>query len=191
VRRQQPDGYLARRHLPGGPDIHCDHGCRAVDRHVRSRDRALAPAAGGVREVSPPEPLRAVAGCATRSPRPTTAPALCDAKRQMRVEAGRIAMLNRGLLVVAFLVAGQAIAHAEDTVRVGEVRSIGSGATLTAIERGYFKEQGIKVELDAIDSSANAFALLAQNRYQIVEGGLSAGYFNGLDKNLPIIPVAD
>jgi len=100
-------------------------------------------------------------------------------------------MLNRGLLVVAFLVAGLAFVRAEDTVRVGEVRSIGSGATLTAIERGYFKEQGIKVELDAIDSSANAFALLAQNRYQIVEGGLSAGYFNGLDKNLPIIAVAD
>jgi NitT/TauT family transport system substrate-binding protein len=90
-----------------------------------------------------------------------------------------------------FWLAGLALAHAEDTVRVGEVRSIGSGATLTAIDRGYFKDQGIKVELDAIDSSANAFALLAQNRYQIVEGGLSAGFFNALDKNLPIVAVAD
>ncbi len=100
-------------------------------------------------------------------------------------------MLKRELLAGAFLIAGLAVAHAEDTVRVGEVRSIGSGATLTAIDRGYFKDQGIKVELDAINSSANAFALLAQNRYQIVEGGLSAGYFNGLEKNLPIIAVAD
>jgi NitT/TauT family transport system substrate-binding protein len=82
-------------------------------------------------------------------------------------------------------------ARAEDTVRVGEVRSIGSGATLTTIDRGYFKDQGITVELDAIDSSANAIALLAQSRYQVIEGGLSAGFFNALDKNLPIIAVVD
>jgi NitT/TauT family transport system substrate-binding protein len=100
-------------------------------------------------------------------------------------------MRNHRLLAGAFLIGGLAVAHAEDAVRIGEVRSIGSGATLTAVERGYFKEQGIKVEIDGIDSSANAFALLAQNRYQIVEGGLSAGYFNALEKNLPIIAVVD
>src|SRR5262245_62799746 len=99
-------------------------------------------------------------------------------------------MIKRGLWTCVFAFAAVALAHAEDTVRVGEVRSIGSGGTLTAIERGYFKDQGIKVELDAIDSSANAFALLAQDRYQIVEGGLSAGYFNA-EKNLPIIAVTD
>jgi NitT/TauT family transport system substrate-binding protein len=100
-------------------------------------------------------------------------------------------VLHQRLLIAAFFLAGTGIAHAEDSVRVGEVRSIGSGATLTAIDRGYFKEQGIKVELDAIDSSANAFALLAQNRYQVVEGGLSAGVFKALEKGLPIIVVAD
>ena len=100
-------------------------------------------------------------------------------------------MLQQRLLIGVLLLAGTAIAQAEDSVRVGEVRSIGSGATLTAIDRGYFKSQGIKVELDAIDSSGNAIALLAQNRYQVVEGGLSAGFFNALEKQLPIIAVAD
>src|SRR5262245_17428962 len=104
---------------------------------------------------------------------------------------GRTAVRTCFLLTCGIVVASIAIARAEDTVRIGEVRSIGSGATLTAIDKGYFKDQGIKVELDAHDSSANGIALLAQNRYQIVEGGLSAGYFNGLDKNLPIIAVVD
>src|SRR5262249_48563015 len=115
---------------------------------------------------------------------------MCCENRLQRDTLGG-AMIKRGLWTCILALAAAAPAHAEDTLRVGEVRSIGSGATLTAIERGYFKDQGIKVELDAIDSSANAFALLAQNRYQIVEGGLSASYFNALEKNLPIIAVTD
>ena len=63
--------------------------------------------------------------------------------------------------------------------------------TLTAIERGYFKAFGIKVETEDLDTSANSLALLAQNRFQVVEGGISAGYFNALEKNLPITIVMD
>src|SRR5262249_29469941 len=33
---------------------------------------------------------------------------------------------------------------------------------------------------------SNAIALLAQNHFQIIEGGLAAGYFNALEKDLPI-----
>src|SRR5581483_10950933 len=41
------------------------------------------------------------------------------------------------------------------------------------------------------DTTANVIALLAQNRYQIVAGGISAGIFNALQKNLPITMLAD
>jgi NitT/TauT family transport system substrate-binding protein len=71
------------------------------------------------------------------------------------------------------------------------VKSISSVATLTAIEKGYFQELGIKVETEDLDTSANVIALLAQNQLQVVEGGISAGYFNALDKNLPITMVMD
>jgi NitT/TauT family transport system substrate-binding protein len=80
-------------------------------------------------------------------------------------------------------------ASAESLVRIATAPAIGSGATLIAIERGYFREVGIRVEMDNIDSSANGLALLAQGKYQIVEGGLSAGYFNALAKGLPITMV--
>jgi len=85
---------------------------------------------------------------------------------------------------------GSAVAQ-DTTIRIGMARSTSNAAELMAIERGYLKEYGIKLEMDDLDSSANAIALLAQNRYQIVAGGISAGYFNALEKNLPITIVTD
>src|SRR4051812_25784293 len=79
----------------------------------------------------------------------------------------------------------------ETTLHIGMARSTSNAAELMAIERGYLKEYGIKLEIEDLDSSANAIALLAQNRYQIVAGGISAGYFNALDKDLPVIIVTD
>jgi NitT/TauT family transport system substrate-binding protein len=102
-----------------------------------------------------------------------------------------MAMLKRTLFAFIF-VGGAATAQAQDvTVKVGMVKSISSVATLTAIEKGYFKDLGIKVETEDLDTSANVIALLAQNQLQVVEGGISAGYFNALDKNLPITMVMD
>ena len=82
-------------------------------------------------------------------------------------------------------------ATAEETVRIGIARSVSNGAELIAIEKGYFREAGIKVEIDDIDTSANTMALLATNRLQIIAGGISAGYFNAIEKDLPIIIIAD
>ena len=48
-----------------------------------------------------------------------------------------------------------------------------------------------QARIEDIDTSANAIALLAQNQFQIVAGGISAGYFNALEKGLPITIVAD
>jgi len=97
-------------------------------------------------------------------------------------------MVFKMLMTTAALVSLLSMAKAEDTVvKLGMARSISSGATLIAIARGYFKQVGIKIEAEDLDSSADAIALLAQNQYQIVEGGVSAGYFNAFTKNLPIV----
>jgi NitT/TauT family transport system substrate-binding protein len=82
-------------------------------------------------------------------------------------------------------------ASAEDTVRVGIARSTSNAAELMALKHGYFKDAGIKLEWDDIDSTANVIALLAQNKYQIVAGGISAGIFNALEKDLPIVILSD
>jgi NitT/TauT family transport system substrate-binding protein len=107
-------------------------------------------------------------------------------------------MLQRTLLLALALIVGTAASLAspqaraqEATVLVGMVRSISSVATITAIEKGYFKEAGIKVVTEDLDTSANNIALLAQNRLQIIQGGISAGYFNALEKDLPIVITMD
>lgn len=103
-----------------------------------------------------------------------------------------MAMRKHLLFALLAVMGGATAAQAEDvTVKIGMVKSISSVATLTAIEKGYFKEFGIKVETEDLDTSANVIALLAQNQLQVVEGGISAGYFNALDKNLPITMVMD
>ncbi len=93
------------------------------------------------------------------------------------------------LSVVAMFCLGLLSARAAEPVKltVGVVPSVPAGATWIAVEKGYFREAGIEVELEKIDSASNAMALLASDRMQVVEGGLAAGYWNGLAQGLPVI----
>jgi NitT/TauT family transport system substrate-binding protein len=96
------------------------------------------------------------------------------------------------LIVPLALLCGTDGARAqEQTVRVGMVRALSSTATMIAIEKGYFKDYGIKVVIEDIDSSIDALAVVAQNRLQVVEGGISAAYFNAIEKNLPVTIAID
>src|ERR1700731_5257609 len=93
---------------------------------------------------------------------------------------------------VILISAGMTAASAgETTVRLGVVRSITSGVTAWASARGYFKEYGIKLDSSDLDTTANSIALLSQNQFDVIEGGIAAGYFNGLEKELPIAMVMD
>jgi NitT/TauT family transport system substrate-binding protein len=96
------------------------------------------------------------------------------------------------LAAAAAILISAAAAHADETtVRLGAVRSITSGVTAWASARGYFKEVGIKLDSSDLDTSANSIALLSQNQLDVIEGGIAAGYFNGLEKELPITMVMD
>ena len=96
------------------------------------------------------------------------------------------------ILLAALCMGGSTAAGAQEkTIKVGIARSTSNAAELMALKHGYFKEAGIKLEWDDIDTTANVIALLAQNQYQIVAGGISAGIFNALEKNLPITMLSD
>jgi NitT/TauT family transport system substrate-binding protein len=106
----------------------------------------------------------------------------------MRFERTLLACCAAGAIVGA----GVDPARAEETtIKVGTVRSISTVSILWAAEKGYFKELGIKVVTENLDTAASSIALLAQNQLQVVEGGISAGYVNALEKSLPVTMVLD
>ena len=73
--------------------------------------------------------------------------------------------LRRSLTVLLALASAVAAARADNvTVKVGMVKSISSVATLTAIEKGYFKAFGIKVETEPWPFEAMILPLRSASR---------------------------
>src|SRR5262245_13336068 len=94
------------------------------------------------------------------------------------------------LLAALTVAAGSGPAAAQQhTVRIGMVRALSATPTMIAVEKGYFHEYGIKAEVTDVDTTA--LVPLAQNLVQVMEAGVTAGYFNALEKNFPITIAAD
>jgi NitT/TauT family transport system substrate-binding protein len=76
---------------------------------------------------------------------------------------------------------------ASETITIATVPSVPSASTFIAEDKGYFREAGLDVRIETIDSLSKAVPFLAQNKIQAAQGGLSAGYFNAVAEGLPII----
>ncbi len=55
------------------------------------------------------------------------------------------------------------------------------------MENGYFRDAGVTVKSEAIDTLSRAMALLATNQMQMAQGGINAGYFNAVGQGLPVV----
>ena len=100
--------------------------------------------------------------------------------------------LRAVLLSVLGLAGASAPTHAETAViRLGMTRSNANAAELMAIRNGYFKDAGIKLDWRQVDTATNVIELLARGGYQIVAGGISARFFEAVEKNMPITIVGD
>lgn len=94
-------------------------------------------------------------------------------------------MLYRLALVVSLILVSSA-ANAQTKVKVGTVRATVIGGVVLAKEKGYFKSAGIDVDIELIDASPGFIPSLATNALNVVEGGVSASLFNGIQQGLPI-----
>jgi NitT/TauT family transport system substrate-binding protein len=98
-------------------------------------------------------------------------------------------MVTCQYLIAAFAVSAAlapCAGSAQTKIKMGTVRSTVIGSAVTAKERGYFKEYGLDVDIEIIDASAGFVPMLATNQLQVVEGAISANFFNGVLQGLPV-----
>jgi len=85
--------------------------------------------------------------------------------------------------VTAAGLAGPALA---EPVTIAIVPSVPAASTLIAQEKGYFRDAGLEVTIERIDSMGKAVAFLAANHVQVAQGGVNAGIFNAIGQGLPV-----
>lgn len=95
------------------------------------------------------------------------------------------------LLLVSFALLTTGLAPATGAIRVGVVRVISTAGVFIALEKGYFKEQGLDVQLIDFRSAALMMAPISTGELEVGAGGLSAGFYNAIRRGMPVVVVAD
>ncbi len=91
-----------------------------------------------------------------------------------------------------FLAASNAAADTKPTkVSVAILYLTADVGIFLALERGYFAEQNLQIDLTRVTSAADAIPLLATNKLDVGSGGASPGLFNALRRGLPVQIVTD
>ncbi|MBI4320314.1 MAG: ABC transporter substrate-binding protein [Chloroflexi bacterium] len=76
-------------------------------------------------------------------------------------------------------------------VRMGDQATASDGPMYVALEKGYFLEQGIDLELTSFDSSAKVIPAIAAGQLEAVGAGSGPGLFNAYYRGIDIRVVAD
>ncbi len=76
-------------------------------------------------------------------------------------------------------------------VKSGVLGVVGDGPVYIAIDRGYFKQEGLEVETVRFDSAARMIAPMAAGQLDTGAGAVGAGLFNAIARGIPIKIVAD
>jgi NitT/TauT family transport system substrate-binding protein len=73
----------------------------------------------------------------------------------------------------------------------GHQGSAADAPAYLALERGYFKEEGLEVELERFNSLENQVGALSNGQLLVGVGGVNAGLFNAIARDIPLRIVAD
>ncbi len=98
-------------------------------------------------------------------------------------------MVRRVILWLVLLAGG--VAARAETITIAIVPSVPAASTLIAEQKGYFRDAGLDVKIERIDSIGKAVAFLAANHVQVAQGGINAGIFNAIAQGLPVTLALD
>ncbi|HEV8016709.1 MAG TPA: ABC transporter substrate-binding protein [Stellaceae bacterium] len=91
-----------------------------------------------------------------------------------------------GAAVVALALAVTAV-HAEDeTVTIQYVNSMGSSPFFIAVGKGYFAQEGIKIDSGTVRSALDTIAPMATGRLDASTGAATAGFFNAAHQGFDV-----
>src|SRR5436853_4109930 len=105
----------------------------------------------------------------------------------------RALILCLGLGALSLVGAGRAAtpAGAASPVRMGYLGVSSDAGIFIALDKGYFKEQGLDLALERFGVGADQMALLGAGRLDIASGAPSPTLFNAVARGLPVVVVAD
>ncbi len=109
----------------------------------------------------------------------------------------RGALRRAGCLLLALLWIGLGQAPAPGAgpiltrLRIGQVGGLSDAAIFIADDKGFFREQGIELEMARFNSAAQMVAPLATGQLDIGGGAPSVGLFNAIARGIPVKIVAD
>lgn len=77
------------------------------------------------------------------------------------------------------------------TVKVGVLNSLSEAPTFMAMEEGFFKEEGLAIEVVRFTNTADMVAPLSTGQLDVASGAPTLGFLNGAVRGLPFKLVAD
>jgi len=96
------------------------------------------------------------------------------------------------VLSVAMLILLPSRARSQvETVKLGDLAAISNAAVYIAIEKGFFKEQGVVTEISNFASAAKQVPALVAGELEVSVGSATAGLFNAVAQQAPFRIVAD
>jgi NitT/TauT family transport system substrate-binding protein len=78
-----------------------------------------------------------------------------------------------------------------ETVKLGDLAAISNAAVYIAVEKGFFKEQGLVTDITNFASAAKQVPALVAGELEVSVGSASAGLFNAVAQQAPFRIVAD
>jgi NitT/TauT family transport system substrate-binding protein len=105
--------------------------------------------------------------------------------------AGKRPLCYRALIIAICIILPAVAQGQSETVKLGDLAAISNAAVYIAIEKGYFKEQGVVTDIANFASAAKQVPALVAGELEVSVGSASAGLFNAVAQQAPFRIVAD
>src|SRR5436190_9863393 len=200
VRRAHRNGVWARvlRRRPCAFCVRCAvrrRGRRKLYPRDHEGDRVARHRAGGQGEDLLPQRAAAIQIAIGARALPAFAGSLRSKKEQEAREKAPVHRVLSALICAAYTavsaVSLASSAHAADKVAVGTGGSASDAPFYIAYDRGFFKDEGLDVDLIVLDSGAKVIAPLGTGELDVGSGALSVGFWNALVRGVKFRIVAD